>query len=102
MKGRIKIIIALCFVLSALSVHAQMGAAYYDAFTKPKFGILVSNAGVTVDDKATIAHDSLGCDYVRTSIVVSTWSGSSAAYETNRSRGLKQLVVLKAYPSGSA
>jgi hypothetical protein len=101
MKKRIKILFAFCFVLSALSVHAQMGAAYYDAVMKPKFGVLVANAGATVNDKAIIARDSLKSQWVRSRILMDGWSGSSAAYDDYASAGLNQLVVLVTFATGT-
>jgi hypothetical protein len=96
-----RIFISLCFLLCAFCVHAQMGAAYYDAVMKPKFGVLISNAGATVNDKAIIARDSLKSQWVRSKINMFSWSGSSATYDDYASAGLNQLVVLGTFATGT-
>lgn len=75
-----------------LIIQAQFGAgiAQFTAETAPKFGVLVFGS-FTSPQRANISKN-LGCKYVRHSIVMNVWTGSSPLAVTYRDSGLKMVV----------
>ena len=89
----------------------MIGVTYSSIENKTLYGALNSASGLSPTQRVDIVKDSLMCDYIRTRIVIfdappavtggAGWGGSSNVYEHARSRGLKQVVVLVAYPTGT-
>ncbi len=76
-------------------------AAQYTVSRAIKWGVLDNSDVLTNDEKATIAKDSLNCNYARTAIVASLWDGSSNRFEIYDAKGLKQLVNVSYYNNSS-
>jgi len=93
----------LILILFPFFSFAQMGglAANYTAQTASKFGVLVNSETLTNTEKAHIAKDTLGCNWVRGAIVTSQWNGTSTRYEVNEALGLRQSVNFSYYPNAS-
>lgn len=78
--------------------------SYSGNLRRTHFGALKASSTLNANEKVDVVVDVLQCPWIRTKITIfglGGWDGSSAVYEYARSRGLKQLVVIVAYPSGS-
>lgn len=57
---------------------------------------------MTSSQKVTAVGTTLGCQWIRFQIVLSTWSGSSSILELAETAGLKYMPVITAFPTSSA
>lgn len=98
-----KYLITILFLLFFADSNCQSAAAaaQYTAYTAIKWGVLVNSDVLTNTQKATIARDSLNCNWARTAIVSSQWDGSSSRFDIYDAKGLTQAVNVSYYVNAS-